>query len=448
MASLLNSVYDGSANFTGGYWEDVKDYTSAILTLRSAFDGSGTIEWADTSGRRLPNNNDIVASESFNYMGISGQALTKQFDHRARWFRVRYDHSGVAGVDYSAYTFKDVSLNLQTLYKKAPTELKIVDDSANIVSVNIGPSGNSLYTVLTDSSGVLIRTTNPAQTSGQALFVHLADSSGRSLATTNTGKPESLFVSLRDASNVALDSTGTSNNALFVRPGDVCGNAQASTFSVSGAYTNGVALYGALADNCGIQIDTTSKLGFQPATGGTTANALYVTLADAYGHSISATNPLPVITTVESTGAMAFDVSSGIVQDFISPDASLSSSGGKKINLYNICVYNDGPTTAWLKVYDVSSAGLNDVSLLAGVGPNTPQNETLFSSSFNRMDVSTTALRYNLTVPAGRYRDLVLPGGATFNYGAFFRATTQHRPNSVAGPGANTVFLNGSYTVE
>jgi hypothetical protein len=202
MASISNSKKDVSNNFVG-VWEDIKDYTTAIITLKAPVDGSATLEWAHTDGRTMPSDSDIIASEQLVYASSDvSNALTKQYDHRARWFRVRYDN--IAGT--AEGSFNDMSLNLQTLYKKAPTELKIADDSANIVSVNVGDSKNSLYTMLTDASGVAIRTTNDSMTdSNEALFTHLADSSGISLATTDVNNgAESLFVALRDASNIGL----------------------------------------------------------------------------------------------------------------------------------------------------------------------------------------------------------------------------------------------------
>ena len=443
MASLLNSIKDSSLGLlaTNSTWEDVKDYTNVVITLRSGVDGSATLQWADTSGRRFPTNNDIIATEYLNY-NTSGVAITRQYDNRARWFRVLYDNSGTAGTDYSSTSFATCSLNLQTLYKKAPTELKIVDQCANVVSVNVGPSGNSLYTVLTDSSGVLIRTTNAAQTTGNALFVHLADSSGISLATTTIAgaAAQSLFVALRDASNVGIDSTGTFNNALYVRPGDSLGNAQASSFNVSGAA--GVALFAALADACGIQIDTTYTRNFMPSTDADKANALYVTLSSSDGRSISASNPLNVINTIPTAGANAFDLSYGAQEFFICPKTDLSSTQidgtAGKINLYNMFVYNDYATTVWLKVYDVSVGLLSKLGLIT----SSLGTELKLDACLNENQIKPV---YNITVPAGRYRDLVLPGGATFYNGLFVRSTIDYRSASIRGPAENHVFINGSY---
>ena len=477
MASLLNSKKDISFTNTGadtsftGQWEDIKDYTSAIITLQSPMDGSATLQWAHTSGRRFPEENDIIATESFKYTSVGhdmtatdlenglgpqekthkdSEAVTKQFDHRARWFRIKYENNESVGTQ-----FDDMSFNLQTLYKKAATELKIVDDCANIVSVNVGDDNkNSLYTMLTDASGAALRTTNDAVNTGEALYTHLADSSGHSLATTETNagsNGESLFVALRDGSNNAFSSTGANvtHNALYIRPGDVCGNAQASTYDVSGASTSGVALYAALADSCGNKISTTNQIGGDTNV---KANALYVHLATKDGKSVTENNPLPVVNTQESTGALAFDISYGVKETFVSPHSDLKDTSGEdlKINVYNLFVYNDSPVTVWLKIYDVCTGMLR--SAQHDLIDNFPESEEELSASLNQVtnagqEFDTSAnLKYNLTVPGGRSRDLTLPGGTTFNHGMYVRATTQYKADSIQGPGDNAVFFNGSYT--
>ena len=309
--------------------------------------------------------------------------------------------------------------------------------------------------MLTDASGAALRTTNDTAT-GEALYTHLADSSGHSLATTetNAANGESLFVALRDGSNNAFSSTGAhvAHNALYIRPGDVCGNAQASTYDVSAAVTSGVALYAALADSCGNQISTTNRVGGDPAV---TANALYVHLATSNGKSVTRDNPLPVVNTQESTGALAFDVSHGITESFISPHADLgdTSQGDFPINVYNLFVYNDSPVTVWMKIYDVCTGMLNRQGLTNVLSANTTESE--LSASLNDVSLGVAGqpnfdtsanLKYNLTVPGGRSRDLTLPGGTTFENGLYVRATTQYKAESIQGPGTNAVFFNGSYT--
>ena len=45
-------------------------------------------------------------------------------------------------------------------------------------------------------------------------------------------------------------------------------------------------------------------------------------------------------------------------------------------------------------------------------------------------------------------RDLVLPGGSTFNNGVAVRATTQYAAGSWTDPGADMIFVNGTYAKE
>ena len=78
-----------------------------------------------------------------------------------------------------------------------------------------------------------------------------------------------------------------------------------------------------------------------------------------------------------------------------------------------------------------------ELELSASLSQVTNDGE-LFDNSAN--------LKYNLTVPGGRSRDLTLPGGTTFDHGMYVRATTQYRADSIQGPGDNAVFFNGSYT--
>ena len=436
MASSSNSTpnINYGSNLTGN-WEDVKDYTSAIITLKNVHlpgtssDASGTVEWAHAPGRQYPGEGDIIAKEQFNYSDIG--AKTFQFDHRARWFRVKYTAD------------PDVSYALQTLYKKAPTELKIVDDSANVVSVNSGVNGNSLYTVLTDVCGTLLRTTAEGHTTGNALYTHLADASGISLATTvaNVDGFKSLFVGLRDGSNNALTTTGPNsfNNALYVRPGDSAGVAQASTINVQGASTAGVALFAALSDNCGFQI-TTTKTDTQVASN---RNALFVHLTDSSGRSITQTNPLPVISTVETVGAKTFDISNGLQANFVVPLDMSTVPTGYQLNLYNLFVYNDSQTTVFLKVHDVSLAGLQTVGLSTSVGTY----DASLDASLALLS-GGQSLKYNLTVQPGKCRDLAIPGGATFNTGIAFRATARYAQGSTISADPDAVFISGTYTVD
>jgi hypothetical protein len=88
---------------------------------------------------------------------------------------------------------------------------------------------------------------------------------------------------------------------------------------------------------------------------------------------------------------------------------------------------------------------LSDVSINA-----TEASRSAAIEAYTRTDVSGMAdyLRYNLTVQAGRSRDMVFPGGATFKNGILMRVTTAYAPGSLVGPGDDAVFINGSYLKE
>lgn len=181
MASVFNSqnaVQDLNASAFSGRWEDIQSYTSVINTLEVGSDTSGVVylDWLNMDDDDVPEvTASALVSDSFNF--AASQTITKQFDTRTRWFRLRIEGTGA-------------SLNqISTNYKKAPTEIKITDNCTNIVNVNLGTNNNnSLYTILTDLSGLVLGTTNEAHTTGQALYTHLADASGASLATTNNNR--------------------------------------------------------------------------------------------------------------------------------------------------------------------------------------------------------------------------------------------------------------------
>lgn len=181
--------------FDNKKWEDIQGYTSVIITVSAGTPGHVKLRWANTDDDEMPELVDLVnplAQDVYYYNGDTVKTL--QFDTRSRWLNVWYDGSLDGAVD--------TSLTLATLYKKAPTEIKLTDDSTNIVSVNRGDVYNSLYVGLTDMSGTLINTTLESQT-GEALYVHLADGSGSSLDTTNSYRnieraDNSLFVFTND----------------------------------------------------------------------------------------------------------------------------------------------------------------------------------------------------------------------------------------------------------
>lgn len=179
MASVYNSrnaPYTLTDSSFTGRWEDLQTFTTVISTLQIGTDTSGTahLQWVNTADDEVPSDYTTALVADTYTFGPS-QSVTKQFDTRARWFRLNITGTG--------QSLEQIS----TLYKKAPTEIKLTDDSTNIVSVNIGDTKNSLYTILSDLSGALIGTTNDAH-SGEALYTHLADGSGDSLATTDNNR--------------------------------------------------------------------------------------------------------------------------------------------------------------------------------------------------------------------------------------------------------------------
>ncbi len=165
MASLLNSAKNIDISFIG-HWEDTKDYNSVILTLQSPFDGSGHLQWANTARRNFPTDNDIIAEEEFLYQ--RSEPVTKQWDHRGRWFRFVYN-------DIPAHTlpnYTDMCLNIETMYKRDATELKVANDSQTITTVQQGDIDSAYQIVLTDSSGVKLRTTTHKTVQANFTVIH------------------------------------------------------------------------------------------------------------------------------------------------------------------------------------------------------------------------------------------------------------------------------------
>ena len=203
MASLLNSAKNTNTSFTG-HWEDTKDYNSVILTLQSPFDGSGHLQWANTTRRNFPTDDDIIAQEEFLYQ--RSEPVTKQWDHRGRWFRFVYN-------DIPARTlpnYYDMCLNIETMYKRDATELKIANDSQTITTVQQGDIDSAYQIVLTDSSGVKLRTTQEKKV--QANFTVIHSQINHSTITINGigyAKPdESSRETQQDAQYTALFTEG------------------------------------------------------------------------------------------------------------------------------------------------------------------------------------------------------------------------------------------------
>jgi hypothetical protein len=347
-ASLLNSVKDTSSSFVG-YWDDVKDYNTLIVTLQSPMDGSGTLKWANTTRRQFPSDEDVIAEEPFLYSAT--QAKTLQWDHRGRWFKLEYTDTSTGPASYD-----DFSLNIETLYKGIPTEPKIADDQRNVVNLHDGDVNSSYQTVFADVSGVPLATTDDGVTVGEALYVHLRDaSSDLHYAHTNTTgtSPESLFIALRDDNNDNLTTT-PSGNTLHAHPSDMYGHSQAGTIEVSGAHTSGRALYLTGADNTGAVIATTDQ--YPDDTG---SNSLYVHLTLSGGEAVNHENPVPCYEADKIAQTVYFDISQGITTNLFHTTTDLSNG---HINMFNLFTYNDGPVTVWTKLYDASIGNINSLA--------------------------------------------------------------------------------------
>ncbi len=192
MASVYNST-SGSSPFTG-QWEDVQIYTSVITTIKSIDMLTVNLQWVNSIDDSPPNSSDLpLVTDSFVTDSVAG-VTTKEYSTRCRWVRVTVVGTG--------------SFRLATTYKRAPTEIKLTDETTNIVSVNVGDTNNSLYTVLSDMSGASLRSTGANQT-GSALYTNLADGSGNSLATTNAYR----YISHRDTSHYSFVATDEANIA-------------------------------------------------------------------------------------------------------------------------------------------------------------------------------------------------------------------------------------------
>ena len=183
MASVHNS-YHLTIAAAGEYptpatrkvWEDIQSYTSVIITAEAnKVPVTVKVQWVNSDDDTVPTYDETPLVTDTFIIDTADTVVTKQFDTRARWVRVVVTTDKI-----------NTLLRLATTYKKAPTEIKLTDDTTNIVSVNLGDNEqNSLYTVLTDMSGQTLKSTGLNQT-GEALYTHLADNSGDSLATTST----------------------------------------------------------------------------------------------------------------------------------------------------------------------------------------------------------------------------------------------------------------------
>jgi len=416
MASIINTVKNGSGHFQG-VWEDVQWYTTVKVNIDSSVAGELKMHWANPPRGRLPTDTkDLISTTDISYVPQRDDnndpiPITFERDTRARWFRLDFCASNIA---------VDNSLNIEVLYKHAPTSLKLVDLSENnVVSVANG----NLYTVLVDSQGNVLRSTGT--TTGEALYTTLCDASGDTLATaTGNSTQDSLAVALRDASGNDIDTlfiagkTDTTN-AVYVRVTDACGHGQATGRDVSGATVAGMSYY------LTSLMSSTQRTSHPQWDNVKLPNALCVHATTQDGQSITSNNPLDVTQVNDITEVYAFDISSAITEDWRT-HSSLKGGSNRGRVIHDLFTYNDGPTVVWLRVYDLS---VNDGS--------TP--------SPTDYDLSPYVMHTIPLIP-GQHYQTHFPLGIQFNNGIAFRATVEPTVDSTIGPGPDTVFVAGTYT--
>jgi len=417
MASIINTVKNGSGDFQG-VWEDVQWYTTVKVNIDSSVAGELKLHWANPPRGRLPTDaKDLITTTDISYnpqrdINNDPIPITFERDTRARWFRLDFCASNIA---------LDNSLNIEVLYKHAPTSLKLVDLSQNnVVSVANG----NLYTVLVDNTGNVLRSTGT--TTGEALYTTLRDGSGDALATaTGNNSQDSLAIALRDASGNDFDTlfiAGKTNtaNAMYVHVTDACGHSQATGRDVSGANVAGLPFY--LAN---LMASTQRTNHPQWNSADFSKNSLYVHATTQDGQSITNVNPLDVTQVSDITEVYAFDISSSITEDWRT-HSSLKGGSNRGRVIHDLFTYNDGPTVVWLRVYDLS---VNDGS--------TP--------SPSQYDLSPYVMHTIPLIP-GQHYQTHFPLGIQFNNGVAFRTTVEPTVDSVIGPGPDTVFVAGTYT--
>lgn len=420
MASIINTVKNGSGHFQG-VWEDVQWYNTVKINVVSPVSGELKLNWANPTRGELPNADqdqittvDICYNPSFD-LNDDPVPLTFEYDTINRWFRLDFCAASTTPSDYA-----DNSLNIEVLYKSYSTGLKIVDGSENqVVSVN----NNSMYSVLVDNQGTILKSTGTANESGEALYTNLRnyDSSALRTVSGNNVQP-SLSVAVRDASFNAdnlstLVMKGNSEvNALYVHPADLSGHSQATTISVSGADVEGQAHFLTLA---------TDSTRHASVNGDTSGNSLYVCSVDKSSTANTSSNPLYVSQRSDLTEIFSFDISSPVTNIWRT-HSNLKGGEQRGKVLYNLYAYNDGPTLIWLKVYDLSiTDGLSDPSPVD-------------------YDLAPYQMK-NIPIAPGNTFQTNYPRGAQFNNGIAFRATLEPDVNSTYGAPDETVFVAGTY---
>jgi hypothetical protein len=171
----------------------------------------------------------------------------------------------------------------------------------------------------------------------------------------------------------------------------------------------GVALY--LSSDIA-SVDTVS--GAMAASG----DSLAVTFADDSGNIYgTAANPLPVTLEGSSLYTLSFDLSQSIQTTPVQLPGVANSYG---ILLHSLFMYNAGPTTSWVFLYDQPN-------------PN--------------FDPATIQPIYGFAVPAATTRDLIFPEGSPFYTGLSFAAcnTAWNGFDPNENPGLGNMFVSGVY---
>ena len=423
MASVLNTVLGATGNMGEilpanwkNNWEDVDQWNFAVITVNSPVNLELTVQWANTERGSFPNtadkgepDNDVIAEEKITVVG-GDDATTIAPDHRGRWFRVNFKLNEQPG--------NEQVVNLSVNYKTASSLMKIGDETS---VTTIGGTGDArvLQIVASDDTGLKLSDTGSA--TGNALYVNLrgSDEVQEIAITTDVGAEHSLLTAITDANGLAISTLAdtTGNSVMYTVLSNSDGVEQATTGTITGANTDGVASFLALGDNSGSQVTslmTANKTDF-------TGNSAYVALCSSGGRIHGIDNPLYMdISAAPTEGVNAFDIPSGLTVEL----TSVAKVSAASLNLFNLFVYNDGATTAWVKIYDMNEAE---------------------AAAYDTYEDMKERLIQNIACGAKSVRDITFPHGITFSKGLYFRSTVEHGYGSDKGPAPTQIFVNGIY---
>lgn len=288
------------------------------------------------------------------------------------------------------------------------------------------------YSDLFDSVTKLVVTDTDKDVTDLVSFTGTTDNIYR-LSQTSTLEDSSLVQTLSKRLG-AVPHVGS--NALHVHTTDACGHSQAGTRPVTDAQHGDVALYYALADSCGTQIDTTMS-----TTATTGLNAAYVSLVtkvNAQGTDLNGAGTVNSDRPLHITFDTAF--SEGKTFDFTVSGhvVTLDDLSNNNVNIKHLGIANETPAPIWLKVYDMS------------VGYYMENSGATLNATTGLLEASAATLQsrlvYNLAVPATDYRDFDFIKGVKFDYGVYMIASTNYRYDTYHFPPGNKhIFVHGSY---